>query len=205
MTKYVTTNNNFLFGVSNIKSFSNKSIVDTSIPEVAFAGRSNVGKSSLINQLTHNKAARVSSKPGCTRQINFYTANNDKIRIVDLPGYGHSNSSKKDIALYLELIEYYLVNRINLQRVFLLIDIRRGLKDIDEDFIFWLAQNQVSYQLILTKTDKVNLENLTLSLENTQEWMGSQGLLVNPIIAFSIYNKTGIKELRYEITKLSKK
>lgn len=196
---------NFLFGISNIKSFSNKSELSTIIPEVAFAGRSNVGKSSLINKLIHNRIARVSSKPGCTRQINFYTMNDGKIRIVDLPGYGYSTASKGDIAQYLKLIEYYLINRDNMQRVFLLIDVRRGLKEIDEDFIFWLIQNQISFQLVLTKIDKVNLDNLTLSLENIKKWINSKGLLTYPTIAFSVYQKSGIKELRNEIAKFSGK
>ncbi|GHM58284.1 MAG: putative GTP-binding protein EngB [Candidatus Mesenet longicola] len=197
--------NSFVFGISDIKSFLNNSDLSTTVPEVAFAGRSNVGKSSLINKLIHNKAARVSSKPGCTRQINFYTMNNGKIRIVDLPGYGYSAASKQDIAQYLKLIEYYLINRSNLQRVFLLIDARRGLKEIDEDFVFWLIQNQISFQLILTKIDEINLDSLTLSLENIKKWMSSKGLLTYPTIAFSVYQKSGIKELRNEIAELSRK
>ncbi|GFY65115.1 acetylglutamate kinase [Trichonephila inaurata madagascariensis] len=118
MAKQITSNCNFIFGASDIKSLPNESA-----PEIAFAGRSNVGKSSLINLLINSKkAARVSSKPGCTRQINFYSMYDDKFRLVDLPGYGYSHAGKEEIIQYLNLIEYYLIQRENLRRVFVLID-----------------------------------------------------------------------------------
>ncbi|APR98765.1 ribosome biogenesis GTP-binding protein YihA/YsxC [Wolbachia endosymbiont of Folsomia candida] len=170
MAKQITSNCNFIFGATDIKSLPNELV-----PEIAFAGRSNVGKSSLINLLINSKkAARVSSKPGCTRQINFYSMYEDKFRLVDLPGYGYSYAGKEEIAQYLKLVEYYLIQRSNLKRVFVLIDSKVGLKEIDKDFIYWLTYNNINFNIVLTKTDKVSQKSLDDIVQHTQEWINNE-------------------------------
>ncbi len=127
--------------------------------EVAFAGRSNVGKSSLINALTGRKAlARTSNTPGRTQQLNFFTLGAERgtpFYLVDLPGYGYAKVSKVEVAAWTELLKAYLQGRPNLRRVFLLIDGRHGLKANDKDIMKMLDVAAVSYQLVLTKLDKV--------------------------------------------------
>jgi len=197
MAKQITSNCDFIFGASNAKS-----LPDELVPEIAFAGRSNVGKSSLINLLVHSKkAARVSSKPGCTRQINFYSMYNNKFRFVDLPGYGYSSAGKEEIAQYLSLIEYYLTQRRNLKRVFVLIDGRIGLKEIDKDFICWLTYNNINFNVVLTKADKVNQKNLNAVQESIQKWMHDEGILAHQINTVSIRIRCELKNLRNEIFK----
>ena len=133
-------------------------------PEVCLAGRSNVGKSSLINALVYRKdIARVSKKPGCTRQLNFFLID-DKFFLVDLPGYGFAEASKKDKQGWNYLIKDYLRGRPNLKRVFLLIDSRHGVKKNDEDIMKILDETAVSYQIVLTKIDEVNEAHLEKNL-----------------------------------------
>lgn len=197
MAKQITLNCDFISGASNIKS-----LPDELVPEIAFAGRSNVGKSSLINLLVHSKkAARVSSKPGCTRQINFYSMYNNKFRFVDLPGYGYSYAGKEEIAQYLSLIEYYLTQRRNLKRVFVLIDGRIGLKEIDKDFICWLTYNNINFNVVLTKADKVNQKNLNAVQESMEKWIHDKGILDHQINTVSILIRCELKNLRNEIFK----
>ena len=125
------------------------------LPEVAFAGRSNVGKSSLINALTgRNDLARASNTPGRTRQINFFDLGG-RLMLVDLPGYGYARASKKEIIRWNRLIHDYLRGRPNLRRVVLLIDARHGLKDSDEAVMTVLDDAAVSTLLVLTKIDKL--------------------------------------------------
>ncbi|MGL9717640.1 MAG: ribosome biogenesis GTP-binding protein YihA/YsxC [Wolbachia sp.] len=177
MAKKMTSNSNFIFGASDIKS-----LPDELVPEIAFAGRSNVGKSSLINLLINSKkAARVSSKPGCTRQINFYSMYNDKFRLVDLPGYGYSCASKEETIQYLGLIEYYLIQRKKLKRVFALVDSKVGLKEIDKDFIYWLIYNNINFDIVLTKIDKISQKNLDAILESTQKWIDNENVSIHQI------------------------
>ncbi|WP_410541830.1 ribosome biogenesis GTP-binding protein YihA/YsxC [Wolbachia endosymbiont (group B) of Idaea biselata] len=197
MAKQITSICSFIFGASD-----KKSLPDESAPEIAFAGRSNVGKSSLINLLINTKkAARVSSKPGCTRQINFYSMYNDKFRIVDLPGYGYSFASKEEAVQYLNLIEYYLIHRRNLKRVFVLIDSKVGLKEIDKDFIYWLICNNINFNIVLTKIDKVSQESLDAILENTQKWVNNEHVSIHQI---SIRVKHKITKVRDEFFKFTR-
>ncbi len=126
------------------------------LPEVAFAGRSNVGKSSLINALTGRRSlARVSHTPGRTRQINFFRLG-EALMLVDLPGYGYAQASKALTAQWQRLIFDYLRGRPNLKRVVLLVDSRRGLMDVDHEAMTLLDQAAVSYVLVLTKVDKLS-------------------------------------------------
>jgi GTP-binding protein len=128
----------------------------TKLPEIAFAGRSNVGKSSLVNALTGRKTlARVSNTPGRTREINFFSLGG-RLMLADLPGYGYARVSKADHARWTELIFAYLQGRANLRRAVLLIDARRGLLENDIEVMGLLDRAAVSYQLVLTKIDKLH-------------------------------------------------
>ena len=125
------------------------------VPEVAFAGRSNVGKSSLINALTGRKTlARTSNTPGRTRELNFFDLG-DRLVLVDLPGYGYAKVPKNVVAAWTETIRLFLVGRVPLRRVLVLIDARHGLKDNDLETLDLLDKSAVSYQVVLTKVDKL--------------------------------------------------
>ncbi|MDF0607369.1 YihA family ribosome biogenesis GTP-binding protein [Wolbachia endosymbiont of Onchocerca gibsoni] len=193
----MTSNSNFIFGASDIKSLPGESV-----PEIAFAGRSNVGKSSLINLLINSKkAARVSSKPGCTRQVNFYFIYNGKFRLVDLPGYGYSCASKEETIQYLNLSKYYLAQRRSLKRVFVLVDSKVGLKEIDKDFIYWLIYNNINFDIVLTKVDKVSQKNLDAILESTQKWVNNENVSIHQM---STRVKCKITKVRDEFFKFTK-
>lgn len=139
----------FIAGAAKVEQ-----IPPSSLPEVAFIGRSNVGKSSLINSLLNRKSlARVSQNPGCTKQINFYQLH-DVMCLVDLPGYGFARISSMERNTWNDLIHFYLRGRSQLKRVFLLIDSRHPLKKIDTDTMKFLDEYGISYQIVLTKVDK---------------------------------------------------
>lgn len=140
----------FLLSVSNIKT-----LPYFPYKEIALLGRSNVGKSSLINALTNKKYLAYSARtPGTTKTINFFTLNN-KMILVDLPGYGYMKGSHTDIQRISSLIAHYISNREKLVKVFLLLDIRHGIKQNDMYTITWLQEQGVDYQLVYTKADKV--------------------------------------------------
>src|SRR5262245_21793494 len=123
--------------------------------EIAFAGRSNVGKSSLINALTGRRAlARTSHTPGRTRELVFFTGPS-KLVVVDMPGYGYAAAAKSKVEAWTALIHAFLAGRANLARVYLLVDARHGLKPVDSDVLETLDKAAVSYQIVLTKTDQV--------------------------------------------------
>ncbi len=135
--------------------------------EVAFAGRSNVGKSSLINALTgHKSLARTSRTPGRTRQINFFDLGG-RLMVVDLPGYGYARASKTEIAAWTKLVNGYLKGRATLRRVMLLIDARHGLKPPDRDIMAMLDDAAVVYQITLTKADKTKPAGLATTVAET--------------------------------------
>lgn len=126
------------------------------LPEVAFVGRSNVGKSSLINTLTfRKKLARTSNTPGRTQQINFFDLGG-QLMLVDLPGYGYAKVSRSDTEAWGRLIDSYLADRPNLQRVYVLVDSRHGLKDTDKQMVWMLDNYHIASQVVLTKTDKAS-------------------------------------------------
>ncbi|MGN7678179.1 MAG: ribosome biogenesis GTP-binding protein YihA/YsxC [Anaplasma sp.] len=178
-----------------------KSLPEFAVPEVAFAGRSNVGKSSLINAVTKNKKnAKVSSNPGSTRQINFYL-NEGVFVLADLPGYGYSKASKEEAHSCMSLVEHYLLTREALQRVVLLIDSKVGLRDIDMDFVSWLEAHCVHYSLVLTKVDRLTEEGLSEVVRSVHDRMSDSQMLLRPIIGTSSKSGKGIKELVHEVSK----
>lgn len=135
---------------------------DDAMPEIAFAGRSNVGKSSLVNAVTGRKAlARTSNTPGRTQELNLFACKGPRgrLRIVDLPGYGYARVSKDKVARWTALLKAYLQGRPNLRRALVLIDGRHGIKDVDRDMLRLLDEAAVSYQVVLTKADKVRLSD----------------------------------------------
>jgi len=137
----------------------------TTLPEIAFAGRSNVGKSSLVNALTGRKTlAKASNTPGRTREINFFRLA-EKLMLVDLPGYGYAKAPKKDVARWTRLVKDYLSGRPNLRRVCLMIDSRHGIKTVDQEIMSALDSSAVNYQIILTKSDKIKPAELAKVLD----------------------------------------
>src|ERR1700756_832230 len=129
--------------------------------EIAFAGRSNVGKSSLVNALTgRNSLARTSHTPGRTQELIFFEGPDKALRLVDMPGYGYAAAPKTKVASWTELIHKFLLGRASLARVYVLIDARHGMKDVDLDVLKMLDRAAVSYQIVLTKADQVKAAEL---------------------------------------------
>ena len=169
------------------------------VPEVAFAGRSNVGKSSLINALVgHKKLARASNEPGRTREINFFVLA-DRIRLVDLPGYGFARVSRSAADKFQNLGRAYLRGRPNLKRVYLLIDARHGLKDVDKEALDALDISAVSYQIILTKADKIKPSEAAALVVKTQGQIAKRPAAFPRVLATSSEKGGGIPDLRAEI------
>lgn len=169
------------------------------LPEVAFAGRSNVGKSSLINAVTGRKdLARASTAPGRTRELNFFVAD-EVLRLVDLPGYGFAKVSRGAANKFQNLGRSYLRGRPNLKRAFLLIDSRHGLKDVDGEAMEALDLAAVSYQIVLTKADKISARDLAQVTAETARKIAKRPAAFPRVLATSAEKGTGIPELRAEI------
>jgi len=170
--------------------------------EVAFAGRSNVGKSSLINALTGRKAlARTSDAPGRTRELNLFDAGAG-LTIVDMPGYGYARASKTQVAAWTRTVFAYLRGRANLRRVYLLVDARHGLKANDSAALDILDKAAVSYQIVLTKADKVKAEALGETVADVGLALAKRPAAFPEIIATSARTGTGMETLRAEIAGL---
>jgi len=151
-----------------ISNFDIKKCPAPNLPEYAFIGRSNVGKSSLINMLTnHKKLAKTSSTPGKTQLINHFLIN-DSWYLVDLPGYGYARSSKSDRKAWKKMIDSYLLTRSNLMCTFLLIDSRIPLQKNDLEFMTWLATHQLPFVIVYTKSDKLSVKKLAPGLKLIQ-------------------------------------
>lgn len=184
----------FVKGCSKIEH-----LPDTHLPEVAFAGRSNVGKSSLINALTEqHQLARASSEPGRTREINFFLVD-ERIHLADLPGYGFAKASKTETKAFQNLGRSYLRGRPNLMRVFLLIDARHGLKNTDTEALDALDTSAVSYQIVLTKADKIKVAELEAVKADTLKKIARRPAAFPRVVATSSDKGLGIEDLRAEI------
>ena len=189
---------NFLLGIDKLVQ-----LPDSSLPEIAFAGRSNVGKSSLINALTGRKAlARTSNTPGRTQQLNFFDLGR-RLVLVDLPGYGYAKVSKTQVAAWTQTLKAFLRGRVALRRVCLLIDSRVGLKDLDRDMMEMLDAAAVVYQVVLTKVDKVKSEELETMTSMISDELAKRSA-AHPMLALTSSNKSlGIRELRAGLASLA--
>ena len=175
----------------------------TGLPEVAFAGRSNVGKSSLVNALTGRKTlARTSNTPGRTQELNYFTLGhelNQPAYMVDLPGYGYAKIERKKVNAWTRLVKDYLRGRPNLRRVMLLIDSRHGLKENDREIMKMLDEAAVNYQIVLTKLDKLKVAEREKIHKKTQD-DAKKFIACHPeILATSSEKGWGIPELRAEL------
>ncbi|HEY2709091.1 MAG TPA: ribosome biogenesis GTP-binding protein YihA/YsxC [Caulobacteraceae bacterium] len=168
------------------------------LPEIAFAGRSNVGKSSLINGLVNRSGlARSSSEPGRTREVNFFTLDG-RIRLVDLPGYGFARASKGETKRFQNLGRDYLRGRPNLRRVFLLIDARHGLKPPDAEAMAAFDTAAVSYQIVLTKADKLKPAQAEATRARTEAAVAKRPAAFPRVLAVSAVKGDGLDVLRAE-------
>ncbi len=169
------------------------------LPEVAFAGRSNVGKSSLINALVGmNKLARASNEPGRTREVNFFDLGG-RLRLVDLPGYGWAKAGKQVTKKFQNLGRDYLRGRVSLKRVYLLIDSRHGLKAVDTEALDALDEAAVSYQIVLTKADKLKKGEAEAVAAQTLKAIAKRPAAYPAVIVTSSDKGEGIPDLRAEV------
>ncbi len=172
-------------------------------PEIAFAGRSNVGKSSLINALCNRKnLARASNTPGRTQEINFFDLAEGKFYLVDLPGYGFADAPKKNVDTWSRLNLNYLRSRSKLRRVFMLIDARRGVGDVDRNVMKDLDSAAVQYQIVLTKSDKIRKSELPDLVAATTATLMKQPAAHPHVLVTSSEKGLGIPELRATILSL---
>jgi GTP-binding protein len=190
----------FVKGVTSIDA-----LPDDGRPEIAFAGRSNVGKSSLINALTGRKTlARVSVTPGRTRELNFFTLGlQGEFYLVDMPGYGYAKAPKTAVRGWTRLIGDYLRGRRELKRVFVLIDARHGIKANDQETMKLMDEAAVSYQAVLTKADKPKASELEAVLAKVEEELAKHPAAYPQILATSARTGMGIPELRAAIAGLA--
>lgn len=188
----------FLAGASSVES-----LPMPGLPEVAFAGRSNVGKSSLINALTGRKAlARVSHTPGRTQEINFFEFA-EQLRLVDLPGYGFAKVGRKQVSGWQRLIKDYLRGRAPLRRVCLLIDSRHGAKDVDREIFQLLNESAVPFQIILTKIDELKAGELEVRMADIVALLKKNPAGMPVPLAVSSHRGDGMAELRDEIASIT--
>lgn len=173
------------------------------LPEIAFAGRSNVGKSSIVNALTGRKTlARTSNTPGRTRQLNFFDLGG-RLMLVDLPGYGYARASKSEIGAWNRLIRDYLRGRVGLRRLCLLVDGRRGLKPGDEEPMDLLEEAAVPYRVVLTKCDKLKGKALADRIAEVEAALRKRTAALPEALPTSAIKRAGIAELRADLATLA--
>ncbi|WP_428410678.1 ribosome biogenesis GTP-binding protein YihA/YsxC [Hyphococcus sp.] len=188
----------FMLGVVSLET-----LPDEGPAEVAFAGRSNVGKSTLLNALTgQNGLARASNTPGRTREINYFDLES-VIRLVDLPGYGYAKAPRKDVEQWTKLTRDFLRGRSVLRRVCVLVDSRHGLKQADHEVMDLLDEAAVNYQIVLTKTDKVKPTALEKLIEATAQQIVKRPAAHPVVRATSSEKGEGIAELRADLAALA--
>jgi len=188
----------FVWGTGDINS-----LPPQSLPEIAFVGRSNAGKSSLINALTNRKTlARVSHTPGRTREINFFKLGN-RLMLADLPGYGYAKASKTMTAEWQKLIFSYLRGRASLRRVSLLIDARRGVLDLDKEVMCLLDEAAVSFGVVLTKIDKLSPEEIATVVAATDAEARKHTAAFPEICATSAFRGMGLDPLKVQLAALA--
>ena len=188
----------FVLGVAKLEQ-----LPITDIPEIAFAGRSNVGKSSIINAITRQKGlAKTSNTPGRTQQLNFFNTNS-QLHLVDLPGYGYAQAPETQVKQWQKVIFSYLQGRVNLKRVFLLIDSRHGIKKVDKDIMDMLDKAAVTYQIVLTKIDKISDTKINEIVKATKDEIAKHAAAYVRILITSSEKNIGIDDLRAEIALLA--
>ncbi len=191
-------NCNFLISAASFNQ-----LPDTDLPEIAFAGRSNVGKSSLLNALTGRKnLARTSNTPGRTQQVNFFDLGG-RVMLTDLPGYGYAKAAKSVVDQWTRLIKSYLRGRVQLRRVCLLIDSRHGLKDTDREAMVLMDEAAVAYQIVLTKCDKIKAAELEKLLVKTDKEITKHVAAHPEILVTSSFKSLGIEEMRATLATLA--
>ncbi len=194
-----TTTNIFSGPISFLKSAPKLEFLpEPTVPEIAFAGRSNVGKSSLINALVNrNNLARASNTPGRTQELNFFDVGDPAtFRIVDMPGYGYAKAPIKTVQQWRYLINDYLRGRVVLKRVFVLIDSRHGIKDVDHDIMSMLDSAAISYRIVLTKTDKIKASDLAAIETDTMAKLRKHVAAYPDLSVTSAEKRGGIEDLR---------
>ena len=188
----------FMLGAAGLEQ-----VPETEIAEIAFAGRSNVGKSSLINALTgRNSLARTSHTPGRTQQINFFNLSG-RITIADLPGYGYARAPKDEVAKWTRLVNAYLKGRRTLVRVMMLIDGRHGIKDVDRKIMKMLDDAAVSYQVVLTKADKLKEKEQSAVVAKTALELATHVAAYPFLHLCSSHKGSGIETLRADIGRIA--
>jgi len=188
----------FMLGVAGLSQ-----LPDSNLPEIAFAGRSNVGKSSFVNALTgRNTLAKTSNTPGRTQQLNYFNLGN-ALYMVDMPGYGYAKVSKTQVAEWTALIKDYLRGRPNLRCCFIMVDSRHGLKDSDREIMKMLDVAGVSYRIILTKIDKVKDQKLEWMTKEVQKELKTFAAAYPYILGTSAHKDKGLTEARAIMAKMA--
>ena len=189
---------NFLLGTDSLQQ-----LPQPSLPEVAFVGRSNVGKSSLVNALTGRKTlARTSNTPGRMQQLNFFNLGGQLI-LVDLPGYGYAKAPKKQVFAWTKTLKAFLRGRVPLRRICLLIDARHGLKDVDREMMDLMDGAAVVYQIVMTKIDKAKHQVLSDVIIATQKELLTRPAAYPILFRTSSLDKLGLLDLRANLTELT--